>query len=145
MVPEMAFSWPKIYLAGGVTTMRTTGAVEPSTDINIKRAIDRGDLAGPHMDVTGPYLEGATSPFVQMQRLDGPAAARRAVEFWADQGATSFKAYMNIMRAERSAILEFFTKVDGLKVQGIDMIAWGTGGRVTEFTVMVARSRRSMR
>ena len=56
IVPEMAFSSPKMYLAAGVTTMRTTGAVEPTTDINIKRTIDRGELVGPHMDVTGPYL-----------------------------------------------------------------------------------------
>ncbi|WP_296611274.1 hypothetical protein [Sphingomonas sp.] len=66
MVPEMAFSSPRMYLAAGVTTMRTTGAVEPATDVNIKRAIDRGELPGPHMDVTGPYLEGASSPFIQM-------------------------------------------------------------------------------
>ena len=29
LVPQMTFSAPRLYLAGGVTTMRTTGSVEP--------------------------------------------------------------------------------------------------------------------
>jgi hypothetical protein len=101
----MTFSAPRLYLANGVTTMRTTGSVEPYSDLNVKRAIDRGELVGPHMDVTGPYLEGANSPFIQMHRLTGPEDARRTVAFWADQGVTSFKAYMNITRAELKAAI----------------------------------------
>jgi imidazolonepropionase-like amidohydrolase len=117
MVPEMAFSSPRMYLAAGVTTMRTTGAVEPATDVNIKRAIDRGDLPGPHMDVTGPYLEGASSPFIQMQRLKDADDARRVVAFWADHGVTSFKAYMNITRDELKAAIDEAHR-RGLKLTG---------------------------
>jgi len=54
IVPEMTFSAPRLYLADGVTTLRTTGSVEPYTDLNLKHAIDAGKLPGPHMDVTGP-------------------------------------------------------------------------------------------
>ena len=36
-----------------------------------------------------------------------------------------------------SAILEFTAELDGLQVHGIDMLRWGSDGRVTEFTVMV--------
>ena len=54
----MTFSAPRLYLANGVTTMRTTGSVEPDTDLSLKREIDAGHLVGPHLDVTGPYLEG---------------------------------------------------------------------------------------
>ena len=36
-----------------------------------------------------------------------------------------------------SAILEFTAELDGLTVHGIDMIRWGSDGRITEFTVMV--------
>ena len=36
-----------------------------------------------------------------------------------------------------SAILEFTAELDGLTLHGIDMIRWGTDGRITEFTVMV--------
>ena len=58
IVPQMTFSAPRLYLANGVTTMRTTGSVEPYTDLSLKREIDAGHLVGPHLDVTGPYLEG---------------------------------------------------------------------------------------
>ena len=117
VVPQMTFSSPRLYLAGGVTTLRTGGSVEPYADLNLKRMIDAGELVGPHMDVTGPYLEGATSPFIQMNRLRGPEDARRMVAYWADQGVTSFKAYMNITRAElRAAIEEAHRR--GLKITG---------------------------
>lgn len=117
MVPQMAFSSPRLYLAAGVTTLRTTGSVEPYTDLNMKAAIDAGTLPGPHMDVTGPYLEGANSPFLQMHPLKDAADAARTVNFWADQGATSFKAYMNITRAELKAAIDA-AHARGIKVTG---------------------------
>lgn len=117
ILPEMPFSSPRMYLAVGVTTIRTTGSVEPYTDLNLKRMIDAGKLIGPHIDVTALYLEGENSPFVQMQRLARPEQARRAVEYWADQGATSFKAYTNIGRAELKAAIDA-AHARGLKVTG---------------------------
>ena len=41
-----------------------------------------------------------------MHELSGPDDARRMVNFWADNGATSFKAYMNITREELRAAAE---------------------------------------
>jgi imidazolonepropionase-like amidohydrolase len=105
IVPEMIFTAPRLYLANGVTTMRTTGSVEPYADLNVKTQIDSGKMAGPHMDVTAPYLEGAGSYFIQMHQLRDADDARQTVAFWADQGATSFKAYMNITRAELKAAI----------------------------------------
>ena len=117
LAPQMSFSAPRMYLATGVTTLRTTGSVEPYADLGLKQQIDAGELAGPHLDVTGPYLEGPGSPFVQMHQLKDAEDARRTVAFWADQGATSFKAYMFITRAElRAAILEAHRR--GLKITG---------------------------
>jgi imidazolonepropionase-like amidohydrolase len=106
LVPRMTFSAPRHYLAGGVTTMRTTGSVETYADLNLKRDIDAGKLPGPHIDVTGPYLEGSQSYFIQMPHLTSPDDARQTVEFWADRGVTSFKAYMNITRAELKAAID---------------------------------------
>jgi imidazolonepropionase-like amidohydrolase len=106
IVPQMTFAAPRLYLANGVTTIRTTGSVEPYTDLNLKHAIDKGELPGPHMDVTGPYLEGASSIFIVMHRIQNPEDARKTVAFWAEQGATSFKAYMNITRAELKAAID---------------------------------------
>ena len=117
VVPQMTFSAPRLYLAGGVTTMRTTGSVETYADLNLRRDIDAGKLPGPHLDVTGPYLEGAESYFVQMPHLTSPEDARQTVEYWADRGVTSFKAYMNITRAELKAAIDAAHK-RGIKVTG---------------------------
>jgi imidazolonepropionase-like amidohydrolase len=55
---ETRFSAPRLYLANGVTTIRTAGAVEPETDLKIRDDIERGVVPGPHLHVTGPYLDG---------------------------------------------------------------------------------------
>ncbi len=117
IVPEMPFSSPRLYLGAGVTTLRTTGSVEPYLDLNLRNEIDAGTLPGPHMDVTAPYLEGPNSPFIQMHQLRDAADARETVDFWAKQGATSFKAYMNITRAELKAAIDEAHK-HGLKLTG---------------------------
>ena len=117
MYSNMGNSFPRLYLALGVTTIRTTGSVAPFTDLEIKRMIDAGRMIGPKMHVTAPYLEGRGSFTPVMHELTGPEDARRMVNFWADQGATSFKAYMNITREELRAAVEEAHK-RGLKVTG---------------------------
>jgi imidazolonepropionase-like amidohydrolase len=102
---EMAFSFPRLYLAGGVTTIRTTGSLEPYTDLELKKSIDAGGMPGPKMHVTGPYLEGKGSWAIQMHQLTGPDDATRTVNFWLDQGVDNFKAYMFITPAELGAAI----------------------------------------
>jgi imidazolonepropionase-like amidohydrolase len=102
---ELGYSAPRLYLAGGVTTLRTTGAIEPYTDIELKKLIDASRLPGPHMVITGPYLEGKGAFTPQMHQLTGAGDARRTVDYWAQEGATTFKAYMHITRAELSAAI----------------------------------------
>src|SRR5687767_6431685 len=106
MYSNMGISFPRLYLALGVTTIRTTGSVAPHTDLEIKRLIDAGRMIGPKMHITAPYLEGKGSFTPVMHELTGVEDARSMVNFWADQGATSFKAYMNISRAELRAAVE---------------------------------------
>lgn len=103
---EMGWSFPRLYLACGVTSMRTAGSVEPYTDLNIKRLIDSGRIPGPKVHVTGPYLDGQGAFATQFHVLKDAADARRMVNLWADEGVTSFKAYMYIRRAELGAAIE---------------------------------------
>lgn len=118
MANEQAFSFPRLYLAGGATTIRTGGSLEPYADLEIKAAIDSGRMPGPKMDVTGPYLQGPGFPlFYQMHALTGPDDARRMVEYWAGLGATSFKAYTNITRDELGAAIKA-AHARGIKVTG---------------------------
>ncbi len=114
---EMAFSFPRLYLAGGVTTIRTTGSLEPYTDLELKKQIDKGETPGPKIHVTGPYLEGAGSWALQMHQLTGPEDATKTVNFWLDQGVDNFKAYMFITPAELSAAVAAAHK-RGAKVTG---------------------------
>jgi imidazolonepropionase-like amidohydrolase len=106
LINSIVFSAPRLYLAAGVTTMRTTGSIEPYAELNLKRKIDAGQSPGPKIDVTAPYLEGPNGFLTQMHELTGPDDARRMVNFWANSGATSFKAYMNITREELRAAAE---------------------------------------
>jgi len=121
---EIAYSAPRLYLACGVTTIRTTGSLEPYTDLNLKRQIDAGLMPGPKMDVTGPYLEGLEPMTPQMHALRSPEEARRFVDFWADAGVTSFKAYMNITRGDLGAAIQA-AHARGLKVTGhLGSVTW---------------------
>ncbi|HEY1676528.1 MAG TPA: amidohydrolase family protein [Candidatus Sulfotelmatobacter sp.] len=114
---EMGYSFPRLYLAGGVTTIRTTGSLEPYTDLSLKQSIDAGETPGPKMHVTGPYLEGKGSWALQMHQLTGPDDAVKTVNFWIDQGVDNFKAYMFITRAELGAAIQAAHK-RGVKVTG---------------------------
>jgi imidazolonepropionase-like amidohydrolase len=116
-IPIMPFTSPRMYLASGVTTMRTGGSMAGFTDLGAKRLIDTGRMIGPHIDVTAPYLDGAATQFFQIHPLTGPEDARRMVNFWADMGATSLKVYTNISRAELAVVMEEARK-RGLKVTG---------------------------
>jgi imidazolonepropionase-like amidohydrolase len=117
LYPEHAASFPRLYLAGGVTSIRTTGSVETYTDLELKRAIDEGKVAGPKMHVTGPYLEGQGAYTLQMHQLKDAEDARRTVEFWIAEGVTSFKAYMNITPEQLGAAVKA-AHAHGIKVTG---------------------------
>jgi enamidase len=113
---QVGESFIRLYLAGGVTTMRTGGNVNGFMDLKLKRLIDDGQRAGPFIDATAPYLNGPNT-FNQMRELTGPDDARKQVASWAGEGATSFKAYMNITRAELGAAIEAVHQ-RGLKITG---------------------------
>jgi len=114
---EMGFSFPRLYLAGGVTSLRTTGSLEPYTDLSLKKLIDSGRIPGPKLHITGPYLEGVGSFTPQLYELKDADDATRMVNYWMDEGATSFKAYMHITRAELGAAVKA-AHARGIKVTG---------------------------
>ncbi|MGY8779098.1 MAG: amidohydrolase family protein, partial [Longimicrobiales bacterium] len=68
------------------------------SDLSTRRLIESGSVVGPHMDVTGPYLEGPGGFVRAFPQLATPEQARQHVNFWVDQGVTSFKAYNLITR-----------------------------------------------
>ena len=114
---EFPYSFSRLYLAGGTTTMRTAGTMAAYGDINTRRLIEAGKAIGPDIDATGPYLDGPGAISVKMIPVRDPAEAARTVDYWAAEGATSFKAYMNISRAELKAAIDH-AHARGIKVTG---------------------------
>ncbi|MBX3265373.1 MAG: nuclear transport factor 2 family protein [Acidobacteria bacterium] len=45
--------------------------------------------------------------------------------------------YVREVVGESDAVLEFETEIDGISINGVDMICWNAEGRITEFKVMV--------
>jgi imidazolonepropionase-like amidohydrolase len=124
VVNEIPYSAPRLYLAAGVTTLRTTGSIEPYADLKVRSRIEAGALPGPHLDLTAPYLEGPGTIFAQMHELAGPEEAGKFVDYWAATGMTSFKAYMNITRAELAAAAAAAHR-HGLKITGhLCSVSW---------------------
>ena len=98
-------SFSRLYLAGGVTSMRTGGNMNGIGEINLKKSIDAGTRAGPWIDATAPYLEGPGLGLAQVHELTGVDDVHRLIDWWNGLGATSLKAYMHITREELRAAL----------------------------------------
>ena len=102
---HMTYTFPKMYLAGGVTTMRTAGSIEANTDLNIKNLINQGKMVGPNIDVSTPHIE--RQGFIpQVQSLYGNESIENWINYWADKGVTSVKAYTNITKDDLERIIK---------------------------------------
>lgn len=112
---SMLTSYPRLFLASGVTTIRTTGSLDPYQEINVRAAIERGTTVGPDIIVTGPYLQGRNSSVSWMHEMSTPEDARRLVRYWSEEGVTWFKAYTQITRDELRAAIDEAHK-HGMKV-----------------------------
>jgi len=114
---SQAVSYPRLYLAAGVTTLRTAGTDVPYTDLNLKLGIDEGRIAGPKMFVTGPFFNGYDGHFLGDDIVRTEQDARRDVAYWASKGVTSFKVYADISREALKGVVEE-AHAHGLKVTG---------------------------
>jgi imidazolonepropionase-like amidohydrolase len=113
---QMSYTGPRLYLASGVTTIRTAGGRSPYAEINLRDNISRGLVPGPRIHLTAPYITGAPGGG-SMDVVTSPEEARRFVAYWASEGATWIKAYTDIRRAELGAAIKEAHK-RGLKVTG---------------------------
>ena len=105
MLTQQSISYPRLYLAAGVTSARTAGGIQPYTELAIKKAIDSGDLVGPDFDLTTNHL-GAPSVFLQIYSVKDPDDARETVRYWAKRGFTSVKAYGGITHENLAAAID---------------------------------------
>lgn len=45
--------------------------------------------------------------------------------------------YVREIKGDRDAVLEFQVEIDGISVNGVDLITWDDTGRIVEFKVMI--------
>lgn len=85
----------KLYLASGVTTIQTCGAASPEKEIEIAKKIETGEILGPEIIPSGPYItgKGGNQNMIIPQNED---QLRDTIKFWADKGVKWFKVYRNI-------------------------------------------------
>src|SRR5579859_3833512 len=116
---NMPYSFPRLYLAGGVTTMRTGGSINPYADLGIKQWIDAGRAVGPDIFFVGPYLTGANPdfPIIQVPDSGDPAVALEMERHWIALGARDFKTYTTIPRKTLGAVIDYAHK-HGARVTG---------------------------
>jgi enamidase len=102
---EMLYSFPRLYLAGGATTIRTAGTTAPYADLNLRDDILSGKSIGPDIDVTAPYLNGPGLPILKIKPLRDAENAKTMMQYWTSEGVTSYKAYMHIRQDELAEVV----------------------------------------
>jgi imidazolonepropionase-like amidohydrolase len=105
---HMTNTFPQMYLAGGVTTMRTAGSIEANADLNIKNLIGQGKRLGPKIDVSSPHIEreGLVGEHIaQLQSLYGGESIENWLNYWFDKGITSVKVYNNLTKDDLREII----------------------------------------
>jgi hypothetical protein len=85
---QMEFSFPRLYLAAGVTSARTTGSLEPYTDLQVKRRIDAGEYVG----ITTAHQRG-----LQVTGHIGMVSYREAAEIGIDNLEHGFMAMSDLV------------------------------------------------
>ena len=78
-------------------------------------------------DITKMYLMAAGGVF-------GEGAKDEVSD--SNKSQSNFK-YIKEIIGEKSALLEFETEMDGVYVNGVDVISWNEEGKITEFKVIV--------
>jgi SnoaL-like domain len=76
------------------------------------------------------------SPVVHTPQIGKPITLRYLTAAFHVFFNESFR-YVRELQGDRDAVLEFEVKLDGIAVNGVDMIKWNDAGKITEFKVML--------
>jgi len=106
-----------LYLAAGVTTVRSPGSMEPEGDMGFRNRVDSGRYLGPRVFHSGPYIEGDPVTVAWMNPVRTPEEVRLKIESWIRAGATSVKVYANLKGDLLRTAIEF-GHLHGVKVIG---------------------------
>ncbi|HIO43854.1 MAG TPA: nuclear transport factor 2 family protein, partial [Gammaproteobacteria bacterium] len=78
-------------------------------------------------EITKMYLMAAGGVF-------GEGAKKEVSD--SNKNQSNFK-YIKEIIGEKSALLEFESEMDGIYINGVDLISWNEEGKITEFKVIV--------
>jgi imidazolonepropionase-like amidohydrolase len=106
-----------LYLACGVTTIRTPGSSSPDGDLGLRNRIDAGAFDGPRIFLSGAYIEADPPTVEWMNALRTPEEVRLTVDQWAQKGASSIKVYASMKGDLLKAAIEQ-AHAHGLKAIG---------------------------
>ena len=108
---EMLPSFPELYLAAGVTSIRTAGALDIRAERRMKERIEAGKDIGPHLYLSTPYVDpDPGSP-------ENPAGYSKAVEQLISGGIDSVKVYTHARTSELAAVIQVAHR-SGVRVTG---------------------------
>jgi len=113
----MPLTGPMLYLAMGVTTAMPAGSQFPYWDLNLKRTLDAGMAPGPRIHATGPYLNGGPPRPGTALLVNRPEEVRRALRYWASEGATWVKFQGAVTREVLEAGIQEAHRL-GMRVTG---------------------------
>ncbi|HKY53658.1 MAG TPA: amidohydrolase family protein, partial [Anaerolineales bacterium] len=108
-------TYPRLYLAGGVTTIFTAGDFDPRGAIALRDNIDNGAAVGPQILTAGPYFSGGDA-VSWMLTARTPEEMRALYEAWNDK-IDGVKTYTGIPEDQFILLLEA-AHADGLRVTG---------------------------
>jgi hypothetical protein len=111
-----------------------SGVVATNTIANWHRVVETRDAAG----LNTLLAENAVfhSPVVHTPQV-GKAITRRYLAAALDVLFNESFRYVREIVSDHDAALEFMVEIDGISVNGVDMITWDDDGRIVDFKVML--------
>jgi imidazolonepropionase-like amidohydrolase len=107
-------------LLAGITTARDLGA--PLADsLSVKRRIERGEIAGPRLFISGPFIQHKPYPGTESYRwgVDSPEDGRRKVRQLAEAGVDIVK----LIDQDKMTLAEAQAVVDEAHTLGLKVVA----------------------
>ena len=97
-------AYPLLYLAGGITTIRSPGDFEPEGMIALRERIKRGEATGPRIFTCGPYFDNHPSQVSWIKGVATPEEALEQFNRWKDR-IDCVKFYTRITEPEFRAVI----------------------------------------
>lgn len=106
-------AYPRLHLAGGVTTIFSPGEFAPQGAIQLRDYIEAGEAVGPHVLTAGPYFDGVGAAS-WMRSASTASELRAAYSGWHSR-IDGVKVYTHVSEEQLAALVEA-AHADGLRV-----------------------------